>query len=108
MPQTGNMDKFMEIARTDKDAKLRRQAIQNLSSTRAVTTGDSLATLYSTEQDPQVKNSIIDALHSQRNVKALVAAARAEKDPRMKQRIVERIVSMRSPEANDFLMEILK
>jgi len=64
--------------------------------------------MYGTEQDPQVKNSIIDALYSQRNVKALVAAARSEKDTRTKQRIVERLVNMRTPEANDYLLEILK
>ena len=108
MPQNGNLDKFLEVARSDKDAKLRRQAIQNLGSTRAVSTGDGLVAMYGTEQDQQVKNSIIDALYSQRNVKALVAAARGEKDSNMKKRILERLVNMRSPEANDYLMEILK
>ena len=96
------------MARSDKDAKLRRQAIQNLSSTRAASTGDGLVSMYGTEQDQQVKNSIIDALYSQKNVKALVAAARSEKDSNMKKRILERLVNMRSPEANDYLMEILK
>ena len=108
MPQNGNLDKFLQVARSDKDAKLRRQAIQNLGSTRAASTGEGLVAMYSTEQDQQVKNSIIDALYSQRNVKALVATARSEKDSNMKKRILERLVNMRSPEANDYLMEILK
>jgi len=108
MPSNGNTDKFLEVARTEKDAKLRRFAIMNLASTRAATTGDGLASLYSSEQDQQVKRAIIDALGSQKNVKAMVQIARSEKDTRMQQQILERLVSMKSPEANDYLMEIIK
>ena len=45
---------------------------------------------------------------SQRNAKALVQVARAEKDPKMKLQIVERLANMKSTEATDYLMEILK
>jgi tetratricopeptide (TPR) repeat protein len=108
MPSTNNTDKFLEIARTEKDAKLRRFAILNLASTRAAATGDGLAAIYATEQDPNVKRAIVDALGSQKNVKAMIGIARGEKDRRMQQQILERLVSMKSPEANDYLMEIIK
>jgi hypothetical protein len=108
LPSTGNLDKMLEVAKTEKDPKLRRFAIQNLASTRAATTGDTLAGIYTAEQDEAVKRSIIDALHSQRNVKAMIQIARAEKNSRMQQRILEQLVSMKSPEANDYLMEIIK
>jgi HEAT repeats len=108
IPSTGNLDRLLEVAKTEKDPKLRRFAIQALGSTRAAATGDSLVALYSGVQDQEVKRTIVDALCGQRNVKALIQVARAEKDPRMKQRIVERLAGMRSPEATDYLMEILK
>ena len=38
----------------------------------------------------------------------MMQIARAEKDNRMQQRILERLVNMRSPEASDYLMEIIK
>jgi hypothetical protein len=69
--------------------------------------GDTLVAMYP-EGDEEVKNAIIDTLTSQRNAKAMVSLARAEKDPKMKQRIVERLAGMKSPEATDYLMEILK
>ena len=101
-------DKLLQIAKTERDPKLRQYAIQNLGGTRAADTGDALAALYASEQDQETKMAIIDALSSQRNAKALVQTARAEKDPKMKQRIVERLAGMKSPEATDYLMEILK
>ncbi len=108
LPANGNLDKFVEVAKTDKDPRLRRIAIQQLSSQRAATTGDALVAIYSADQDSDVRRTVIDALYSQRNVKDLVQVARAEKDPKMKERIVERIANMKSPEATEYLMEILK
>jgi len=104
----GNLDKLLEVARTEKEMKLRRFAINNLSTPRAASTDDTLASMYNSEQDQDVKRSIIDALASQKNVKAMIQIARAEKDNRMQQRILERLVNMKSPEASDYLMEIIK
>jgi hypothetical protein len=108
IPSAGNLDKMLEVARTEKDPKVRRFAIHNLATQRAATTGDTLAQMYTSEQDQEVKRAIIDALSNQRNAKALITAARGENDTRMKQRIIERLVSLKTPEGNDYLMEILK
>ena len=78
-----------------------------LSSQRAGVSADTMVSLYTAEQDPQIKQSILDGLSSQRNAKALVDIARAEKDTKMKLRIVERLGNIRSKEAQDYLAEIL-
>jgi hypothetical protein len=67
-----------------------------------------MVSVYSAEQDPQIKQSILDGLYSQRNAKALVDIARAEKDTKMKLRIVERLSNLKSKEATDYLEELLK
>jgi hypothetical protein len=108
IPSAGNLDRLVEVAKTDKEPKLRRMAIQDLATSRAATTGDALASAYGTEQDQDVKRAIIDALYNQKNVKPLIQVARSEKDIQMKRRILDRLVNMKSPEANDYLMEILK
>ena len=55
-----------------------------------------------------MKRTIIDALSNQHNAKALVAAAKSEKDDNMKRRVLERLVNIKSPEATEYLLEILK
>ena len=70
--------------------------------------GQMLVSLYSSEQEPQVKQAVLEALRSQQNAKGLVAIARAEKDPEMKKRIVQTLTNMKSPDATDYLLELLK
>ena len=71
-------------------------------------TGDALVSLYTSESDPAAKRAIVDSLHSERNAKALVDLARKESDPAMKREIVARLSRMKSKEAADYLMELLK
>ena len=108
MPFSGNADKLLEVAKTEKDPNLRRFAIQSLASQRAASTSDGLVSLYGSEQDPNIRRTIMDALYGQRNAKALVQLARNEHDFKMKQQLVERLSSMKAPEATEYLMEILK
>jgi len=105
---SSSTDKLTEIARTEKDPKLRRSAILRLASARSTASGDTLAQIYSNEQDRDVKRSIIDVLYSQKNVAAMVAIGRKENDVEMKKIIVRRLTDMKSPEATQFLEEILK
>lgn len=108
MHSNGNADKLLEVIRTEKDPKVRIDAMRALASQRTGVNADTLVSLYNAEQDPQIKQSILDGLFQQRNAKALVDVARAEKDTRMKLRIVERLSNMKSKEAQDYLEEILK
>jgi hypothetical protein len=102
MSSSQDRDHLLQVAKADKSSDLRMMAIQRLGN------NDGLAALYASETDPQVKQAIIDSLASQRNAKALVTLARAERDPQVKRRIVQHLVSMKSPDANEYLMEILK
>lgn len=104
----GASDRLTELARTEKDPELRRTAIRNLGVMNASKTGDVLRSLYSSETNAPVKEEIINALFVQRNATALVEMARAEKDPAMKREIVQRLSNMRTKEATDYLLELLK
>ncbi|HEV2448402.1 MAG TPA: HEAT repeat domain-containing protein, partial [Candidatus Sulfopaludibacter sp.] len=105
---SGNTDKLIDVAKSEKDAKLRRSAIMRLGSVKATAATDALEQIYGSEQDQQVKRAIIDAFSGQRNVQALVTIGRKETDLEMKRNIVRRLVDMKSPEATPFLEEILK
>jgi len=108
MYSNGNADKLLEVVRTEKDPKVRADAMRVLASQKAGITGDTMVSLYNAEQDPQIKQSIVNGLYSQRNAKALVDIARGEKDAKMKLRIVERLSNMKNKEAQDYLEELLK
>jgi HEAT repeat protein len=104
----GRSDHLIEIARGEKDAKLRRIAVQSLASVHSQPATDALVAMYASETDPQVKRSIVNALYGQKNVTALVQLGRKETDPELKREIVRELVNMKSPEATQFLEEILK
>jgi HEAT repeat protein len=104
----GNPDKVLEVLRTEKDPKLRIEAARVLSSYGSTQTGDTLVTIYGSEQDPQVKRAISDAVFNQRNGKVVVDLVKSEKDPQLKLRLVERLANQRNcKECTDYLMEIL-
>jgi hypothetical protein len=102
----GDTDHLMQVVKTEKSPELRAQGIRYLSS--KVETGDSLVTLWATEQDQQVKRAILDSLNGQQNAKALVDLARKERDTEMKREIVRRLSNMKSKEATDYWLELLK
>ncbi len=106
--ESQDKDHLLQIAKTDKDPGLRRIAIESLSSIDPTMTGDALASLYGSETDLQIKKQILSSLHGQRNAKAMVELARKENDPAMKREIVSRLSNMKSKEAADYLMELLK
>jgi len=105
---SGSSERLIELARTEKDPKLRRTAIQLLGSVKSQNSADALVAIYGPEQDRDVKRSIINALAGQRNAKALVEIGRQEKDLDLKKEIVRRLTDMKSPDAQAFLEEILK
>ena len=103
-----NTAMVLDLARAEKDAALRRTAVRSLGGSKSAETGDALAAMYGTEQDEQVKKAIVDALTGQGNAKLLVELARKEPDPQMKRQIVSRLSGMKSKEAADYLLELLK
>jgi hypothetical protein len=108
MHAAGNAERLLEIARTEKDAALRRGAIRSLTGMKADRIGDALTPLYGAETETKVKAAILDVLHAQNNAKALVELARKENDPKLKREIVSRLSHMKSKEASEYLVELLK
>ena len=101
--------KLMDVVKNEKDPKVRSEAVRVLASQKSGLDANSMVTIYTAEQDPRIKNSILDSLMGQRNAKALIEIIRQEKDQRIKLRIVERLSNMKgSKEAQDYLEELLK
>jgi len=106
--ESQDRDHLLQIAKTEKEPGVRRIAIESLASFDPTQTGDALVSLYGAETDLQIKKQILNHLHGQRNAKAMVELARKETDPAMKREIVSRLSNMKSKEAADYLMELLK
>ncbi len=84
---------------------LRAEAIQQLGILRA---NDELARLYARETSPELKQRIIQGLFIGGDAGKLVELARAEKDLDVKKDIVRKLSVMKSKEATDYMLELLK
>jgi hypothetical protein len=104
----GDGDRLIDLATSEKDIELRRAAIRNLGLMGAGRTGEALKQMYSTDTNADIRREIVNAFFIQQNAEALIAAARAEKDPAMKKEIVSKLSLMKSKEASDYLLELLK
>ncbi len=102
----GNADRLLEIAKNEKEPKLRRAAIRSLGLMGA-RSGGSLANLYTSETDPEIRKEILNALFLQQNAKALVEIARKETHPELKHEAVQKLSLIRSKETTDYMLEIL-
>src|SRR5262249_38033781 len=103
---SGNRARLAAIAAdANSSPALRGEAVQQLGAMRA---GDELARLYARESSPEVKKRIIQGLFVSRDAARLVELARAEKDNELKKAIVSKLSLMKSKEATDYLVELLK
>ena len=106
---SGNFEKLAEAAKSEKDPELKRMAIRNLGTMNRPGTSDALLAIYKDDTTTaENRRAVINGLFSQRNAKALVDLAKAEKDPQLKKEIVSKLAVMKSPEATDYLVELLK
>jgi HEAT repeat protein len=108
---SGNVEGTVDAARNEKDGDLRRTAIHNLGvmrNTSGANTSDALVSIYKSDSSSDIKRAVVNALFVQRNAKALVELARAEKDASMKREIVQKLSVMKTPEATDYMLELLK
>ncbi len=108
MLASGNAERAAELAKQEVDAKVRANAVRSLGTTDSAKTGDALVQIYKADKDQGVKKAVINALYMQQNAKALVDLARQESDPIMKREIVSRLSTMKSKEATDYMLELLK
>ena len=101
-------DRLIELAKGEKDPELRKTAIRNLGLMKRTGTSEALVSIYGSDQGADVRKAVVTALFLQNNGKALVDLARAEKNPEMKKEIVSKLSNMKSKEALDYLLELLK
>ena len=103
-------DRLLRIAKTEKSPELRADIMRKLSGSTEMgdAEANSMVQIYASEQDKTVKRAMVDTLASHSQVKQMVAVARSEKDPEMVRYIVTHLANMKSPEAADYLMEIIK
>jgi TolA-binding protein len=103
-----DIDHLTAIAKSEQNVELRREAIRQLGNIRDDQTTASLVSIYGSESDKEIKTEILNSLGNQQAVKQIIECARKESDPELKKVAVRRLSEMRSKEAMDFLMEILK
>ena len=108
MVSSGSVGSLTRLATSEKDPALRRTAIRNLGAMGSAKTSETLRSIYAADSNVEVRTEVIDALTIQQNATVLVALARAEKDAALKRRIVERLSVMKSKEATDYMLELLK
>jgi hypothetical protein len=104
---SGNAERLLELARTEKDAGLRRSAIRNLGTMDATKSGDALVAMYANEKEPDIRKEIIQAFFLQENAKALVDIARKETNQELKKHAAQKLSLMNSKEGTEYFMELL-
>ena len=95
------------VAKGNSNPDLQLRAIRYLGMMGA-SDADTLVSLYSADASLDVKKAVIQGLAMQGNGKALVTLARMEKTPELKTELVRRLSMVKSPEAKDYLLELLK
>jgi HEAT repeat protein len=88
--------------------ELRRAAVRNLGLAGGENTSGALQSIYGKETDRRLREEVLKALFIQGNAKALVAIARNEKDPELKKAAVQNLSLMNSPDATEYMMELLQ
>ncbi|MET0552665.1 MAG: HEAT repeat domain-containing protein [Vicinamibacteria bacterium] len=103
----GNGARIVELARTEKDPELRRDAIQQLGLVGSAETTAAMEELYRGETDRRIREAVLQAFFVQGNAKRLIEIARTEKDPELKRKAVQQLSVMGHPDATKFMLEIL-
>jgi HEAT repeat protein len=105
---SGESDRLIELAKGEKEPELRKTAIHNLGLMKRPGTSEALTSIYASDNTREVREAVINALFLQNNAAALVSLARNEKSPELKKSIVSKLSIMKSKDATDYLLELLK
>lgn len=101
------IEPLTNIAQSEPDADLRRKAIRNLGIAGGMSVAPALVSTYEKNSDQETKRAAAQALFLANDAHDLVTLARAEKDLEMKKYLVEQLSLMHSPEATQYMLEIL-
>jgi len=98
---------LIEIARSERNPELKHKAIQGLGVAGGPKAREALLAMYASDTDREIRKHVIEGLFVSDDARALIDLARKEKDPELKREIVEKLANMDSPEAAEFMLEIL-
>jgi len=102
----GDRGRLLGVANdTNQSVGVRGEAVQQLGVLKA---DEELVGFYKRETTPRLKARAIDGLFVSRSAVRLVELAKAETNPELKRDIVEKLSLMRSKEATDYMLELLK
>lgn len=90
------------------DPGLQREAIQSMAVFQGKRANETLAEVYRSTSDANVRKSIISAFFISGDAPRMVELARNEKDLNVKRNIVSQLALMRDKAATDYMMELLK
>jgi hypothetical protein len=103
---SNDTDRIGDLARTEKDPQLRRDAIRHLGLMGG--TGTSLLALYNAETNADVKEGVIEALFLQNNARALIDLAKKETSTRLRKEALQKLSLMNDDEALAYMLQILE
>jgi len=103
----GSADRMIDLAKSEKNPDLRREAVRSLGLMGSKRSGDALVQIYGTDRDPEIRKAVINALFLQENATSLVALARKEEDITLKKEMVQKLSLMHSKVATDYMIELL-
>lgn len=100
-------DTLLRLARTG-NPDIQVKAINSFRRMEPKDSQPILAQLYTESGTKEVRQHVLSALYEAQGAKELVTIARKETDPELKKRAVRYLTNMRTKEANDYLLELIK
>jgi tetratricopeptide (TPR) repeat protein len=107
MGMGGDVDSLIEIAKTETDPNIRARAIKGLGISGGQPAVDALVRIYNSNADVDTKKLVVKSLFIHQSAKEMVALARKETNPELRKELVRDLSIMHSPEATDYMLEIL-
>jgi len=101
------VDSIVRIIADEEDSTLVLKGIESLGIMSIQRSGEALVSLYTSNDNPQIKETIIHGFFIQNNVDALVRVAKQEKSPHLKRAAIRKLSLMESDKAIEFFGEIL-
>lgn len=104
---SGDAERIGDLARNDKEPRLRREAIQKLG-LMGPKTANTLLSLYAAETSFEGKKAVIEALFLQNNVRALIDLSKKETNLQLRKEALQKLSIMDDEEALAYMLQILE
>lgn len=100
---SGERDRLLQIAKSDANVTLRKDAIHWLGTMGA---SSQLADLYAAESSPEVRGRIMHAIFVSGNSAKMIEFAKTEKDPKLRNQAIHHLGTMKSAETAAALVSL--